>query len=168
MKNMLHGPKKVALGLGAATLVLLVAAVVPLILYRANKEPEAMPACKSNLKVLGMANAMYVADNDDRFPLAARWMDGLGSYVKEDRMFRCPAVRQGYGYAMNRSMSGARETDVQHPSEVPLLYDYVTLTRNAHEIEPKLPNPGRHDGLSYVLFVDSSIRAVSNHELPVR
>ena len=66
--------------------------------------------CKSNLKQLSLAAALYADENDGEFPTASEWGDLVAEYASSDReLFRCPAGPEGiYGYAFNKNLDGLK------------------------------------------------------------
>jgi len=105
-------------------------------------------SCMQNLSRLGAGLSSYAADNDDRLPVADRWMDELQTAGTRDRNLHCPEVRSvnpgAFGYAFNKEMSGKKVSEVK-PNTV-ALFDSTFLTRNATSGIESLPNPGRHKG----------------------
>ncbi len=71
--------------------------------------------CKSNLKQLSMATALYADENDGEFPTASEWCDLVFDYAgSNQQIFRCPAAPEGifYGYAFNRNLDGVNLHEV--------------------------------------------------------
>jgi len=62
-----------------ATIALLMAVLMPALL-RARKQARFV-FCRSNLKSYGLAGRMYLADNDERFPDAQRWLYDIGGQL---------------------------------------------------------------------------------------
>lgn len=135
--------------------------------------------CASRLRTVAEAQLLYAADNDGRLPEAARWVDVSWSYAKQKRktdpeensesVFRCPTIsarRDGsYGYAFNSALDGENTASIADPDAIELVFDSMTLTRNAHG-DPKalLPGPeARHDGgsESVVAFASGRVAKIS-------
>ena len=121
---------------------------------------EPKTPCISNLKKLGLATLTYASDHNDQFPLARNWMDAIAEHTKNEESFRCPALKLGYGYAMNRFLSGATADNLEEPSEMHLFYDSDAIGRNASEFLPRFPRPPRHRSGNYVLFADASAKCL--------
>ncbi len=88
-----------------AIIAILAAILFPVFAKAKAKARQA--ACQSNLKQLGLANAMYAADYDGRFvPVARRvpgvpgngiwWMILLQPYIKNIQILDCPSVSRPY------------------------------------------------------------------------
>ena len=84
------------LKLWPAMIVVLVVAVVIVIAYpvlnKAKQNGVRMPF--SDLKQLALGNLMYASDNDDRLPLASRWMDDLQPYTKNKLILIDPLLEE--------------------------------------------------------------------------
>ena len=71
--------------------------------------------CRSNMKQLSMAAALYADENDGEFPTASEWCDLVFDYAgSNQQIFRCPAAPEGifYGYAFNRNLDGVKLHEV--------------------------------------------------------
>lgn len=122
------------------------------------------PNCRANVKMLALANLIYQADWDDRFPLRDSWMDAIDVYVKSEHRLRCPALQtpepnpQLYGYAFHRDRSGQKSP--ANPETAPLIFESIDLAKNAFGTLDSLPRPGRHEGKSIVGYADGSAKAI--------
>lgn len=123
--------------------------------------------CGSNLSQLSKAMQMYVLEHQSTYPvLAARPTLNPGmvslrktliTYVKDDRLFRCPEDRQGFfekegaSYEWNAALNGRTQDSVLEmvlgPSRAPMMYDY----ENFH------PDRGGGYGGKNVVFCDGSV-----------
>lgn len=126
------------------------------------REKARVTTCMSNLKQLGLAMQMYLADYDDRFPAAAVWGDMLTPYAHDQKPFRCPSVPEGkFGYAMNSDLSRKALEKIAQPQQVPMLYDSTNLEWNAHDAFASLPDPPRHRNYgNTVAYADGRTRRV--------
>lgn len=117
-------------------------------------------SCMSNLKLLALANLVYLADYDDRLPDSQTWMDSLVPYTKNEDLFHCPDVKKtnpkAYGYAMNYEMSGKTQKEVAKPELAPLAFDSVLLVRNATSGFYGFPDPPRHNR-NNVAYLDGHV-----------
>ncbi|MHC4242483.1 MAG: DUF1559 family PulG-like putative transporter [Planctomycetota bacterium] len=96
-------------------------------------------ACKSNLKIIGMALLMYSNDNKDKFPADLETLV-TKTYLRENKMLICPAdkLRDSYIYR------GASMTVADTPW-------IITVYEKS----------GNHEGGRNVLFMDGSAEWVS-------
>ena len=92
-------------------------------------------ACLGNVKHLGAAAILYSRDHGGHLPDASRWEDELDPYTRNPLIFECPARRGTgrHGYAFNRQVSGMRLSQIEHPAQVPLIFDSSADHRNAAE-----------------------------------
>lgn len=111
-----------------------------------TREMGRRAVCLNNLKQLFFALDMYLADNNDYYPVAAsvpslhlnndpRICDVLSSYLKSPYVFRCPSDREGYferegsSYEYNVSLGGTkrdrgRRVARMGVSRIWVFYDY--------------------------------------------
>jgi hypothetical protein len=116
--------------------------------------------CLSNLKLLSTGAMIYSGDFDDRFPLAAKWMDSIHVYVKDDANFHCDKAPPGeYGYAYNPDAAGSLST-APDTNTNPLVYDSAAKGRSAVATIASLPNPPRHGDVDNVAYADSHANRV--------
>ncbi|MCH8979317.1 MAG: hypothetical protein IH945_08770 [Armatimonadetes bacterium] len=112
-------------------LLIIVALLFPVFAQHRNGRDPAL----SNIKQLALGNLMYAADNDDRLPVAERWMDVLVPHLNGEQLFVDPDLKDRqedeYGYAFFRPLSGASIGAVVEPGTVPLLFQSSLLHRNA-------------------------------------
>jgi hypothetical protein len=142
----------VLIGCGGVSILLLAGvAILGAILFPVfaqAREHARQAACMSNLKQMSLALMMYSQDYDDRLPRRANWMDGLGPYIHQEAVFRCPSVRASgpaaYGYAFNSALASQKRSKLPRPASVRALYDSSNLARNASDPGTSLPNPPRH------------------------
>lgn len=137
-----------AVGCGAMLVLIAVMAAVLMPVIMQAREKARSTTCLSNLKIQGLALAMYTQDYDETLPRAKRWMDDLLPYIKDARVFRCPSARragvEAYGYAYNSGVAAKRLADLGDPASTRAIYDSSNLARNAADRLTSLPRPGRH------------------------
>ncbi|MEZ0327626.1 MAG: hypothetical protein ACAH95_17145 [Fimbriimonas sp.] len=158
--------------LGVAITFLLLAAVLFPFFVQAKGGSVKSPTCLRNMVEIGRAFQAYVADHDDRYPLASNWIDSSIPFLTVSRIpptnkeaqtyFQCPLVpKGGYGYAMNAFLSGAHVSALDNPKEMHLVYESKDTAKNASEYLPLVPIPGRHPHATNIfLFADGSTRAL--------
>jgi prepilin-type N-terminal cleavage/methylation domain-containing protein/prepilin-type processing-associated H-X9-DG protein len=80
-----------------AIIAILAAILFPV--FARARENARRTSCVSNLKQMGLGVAMYVQDNDGRYPMSSstdgtgrRWPDYIFPYVKSAQIFVCPSV----------------------------------------------------------------------------
>jgi hypothetical protein len=76
-----------------------------------------------NLKSIGKAANLYVAENNDRFPPADRWADLIRPFAIETDIFDPTPNHRSPSYAYNQAMSSIKETEIEYPSSVPLVFE---------------------------------------------
>jgi len=100
--------------------------------------------CLSNVKQLGLAALMYVADYEDVFPPAVKWESAVEPYYKNRAVLACPLDKRGsVSYSMNPALSRAIVTQVLFPADTVLFYDGKDGKFNF-----------RHQGKAAVTFAD--------------
>ncbi|HEY3398178.1 MAG TPA: H-X9-DG-CTERM domain-containing protein [Armatimonadota bacterium] len=111
-------------------------ALLPPEMQKMMQGPEQAKAeqndCMSNLKQIMLGALMYANDHGQRLPDAAKWMDELMPYVKNELIFKDPAAPElAYGYAMNVAFSGVKLDTLALPAETVIFFDSALGTRNA-------------------------------------
>lgn len=140
------------------------------------RDSALMDSCFANLNRLGKAMDLYLADNDEHYPPAETWMEGVGTAFKSSSKkpaehvalqsyFRCPEIARvdhadKYGYAFNDHLSMRLARNIDRPSKTPLVFDSSDLAYNAHGSLNLLPNPRRHMG-NCVLWCDLSAKNIA-------
>ncbi len=107
----------------------------------------------SNLKQLGQATGIYTQDSDGRLPDASQWQTDLQAYVHSVDEMRCPKYK-AFGYAFNRKLSQAPLASLEHPENLPLIYDSSNLVANANDNFASLPTPPRHEGKNIMVYAN--------------
>ena len=109
--------------------------------FAARREKALERTCASNLNQISLGMMMYARDNDDHLPDAMRWPSQVYPYIRNDRVFICPAAPRDTGrtYAMNLRYSGARMHDFGNPFYLVIFYDADGYGR---------PVPRHHGGMN--------------------
>lgn len=128
-----------------------------------------MRDCQSNLKAIGLAMSQYMRDYDEKYPVAARWMDDLKPYanysaklrkLSYDQQMSCPT--SGAFYAYNRFYSGLNQALDDTVEETPLAFDVATGARNFSDDGGLWPLPPVHqigfERGNNVLFADGHVK----------
>lgn len=112
--------------------------------------------CLSNVKNLSLAMQMFVADNEDRFPEAHRWVEALHDYIKSEDVLKCPEDDSDArcSYAMNEALSGLSLSDLDDPSSVVLFFETAEPGDNPVGGPDDVVSPGRHMGGNNYGFAD--------------
>ncbi len=97
--------------------------------------------CSQNVQILVRAMQMYVADWDDRFPVANEWCDSLRGYVRPaiqelypqypadtlghgGRPFVCPSAPEvRCGYALNSKLSAVKVNALDDPQDTIVFFE---------------------------------------------
>jgi hypothetical protein len=115
---------------------------------------ERQRECGQQVGQLAMAVLMYAVDYDDHLPLVDTWCDGTYPYVGSDDLYRCPAARDKYGYALNRNLSHARTRDLSRVGDIVMLFESSAGRKNASDTGQSLCNPARHHYGNNVGYLD--------------
>lgn len=122
-------------------------------------------ACQSNLRQAMTAMLQYAQDYDERFPPADKWCTVSEPYVKDMGVFRCPAVKEGYGYAMNYKLSRVTMALIDEPGWTVCQFDSKLLHLNAYDKGKQAGAsatwPPRHDNLINYSFADGHVKAMA-------
>lgn len=119
----------------------------------AEGSPNGGPACLQNLRSVYTSVAIYSEDNGQRLPPPMVWNDVLVTYAKSRDVFHCPSVQQ-FGYAWSASLGPVKTSDIKAPATTPLIFDSMSIQKNAVDSPANLPNPPRHGGKNQMLFTD--------------
>jgi len=117
--------------------------------------------CGSQLEALAGAMESYLADHDNRYPSADRWVQELRPYVEDAELFKCPedTSEASSSYAMNSALSGKSADDVQDPEATVLFYETSHPGPNPSGGSDDIADPARHvDGNNFA-FVEGSVSA---------
>ena len=127
--------------------VLAVPVVTVLVAFRrVAADSNALSKCGYNVHALGIAMAEYQMEHGGRLPDASKWVDEIRPYVKDPRVFRCPAdpTKGRTSYGMNANLSGKRDAEIADRSDTVLLYEAAQAGANPHGTGQDLPPQGRH------------------------
>lgn len=131
---------------GCLGLIVAVGAIMAAIMFPVfarAREKATMASCQSNLKMIALAQLMYVQDYDEHFALAPRWPEELYPYMQNHEIFRCPSDErpspptwQGYpiSYTMSGACSGIGLKAIASPATVPLTYDGSVLVGGVGDV----------------------------------
>jgi len=127
--------------------------------------------CGSQLEALAGAMESYLADHDNRYPSADRWVQALRPYVEDAKLFKCPEdASDGFSsYAMNSALNGLSPDEVADPEWTVLFYETAHPGANPSGGADDVADSARHvDGNNFA-FVDGSVGAFApdDEEQPV-
>lgn len=115
-------------------------------------------ACLTHLKQSSVSMLIYLGDHNDRFPERDEWTDVLYPYAKTWTIFHCPqATNTAWGYAFNGALSRAKQTKLQDPVSVFMVYDSVNPMKNASDLVTSLPAVPRHNR-NFVGYADGHVK----------
>ena len=100
------------------------------------------------------AYLLYTADHDDTLPLANKWVDGLGPYVRDPRSFNSPAVPE-WGFALNEDAAG-RPITALDPNMI-VIFDSTLIERNATVPTTTLPVPPRYKDGNLIIRANGDV-----------
>jgi len=148
-------------GGGCLALVLFAAVLFPV--FSQAKLAATNTLCISNVKRLGIANVIYAAEFDDKFPLGPKWNEAIAKYEPDETTFHCPiALRESgpssYGYGFNEDMAG--EGVVPAPEKTILLFESQDLSPGFLGGEADLADPVRHKKGGHFGMADSSAKYI--------
>lgn len=102
----------------------------------------------SNVKLQSLALILYTADNNDRLPIADRWMDAVQPYAKQESIFKSleatPEDPNDYGFAFRKEFEKKKVADFADAATRVMVFDSTILSRNANSGLETLPIPGRY------------------------
>jgi prepilin-type processing-associated H-X9-DG protein len=112
--------------------------------------------CLANLMQLGTATMMYVQDHNETLPPAENWEDALKPYLKTS--LRCPSVKLGMSYAMNKALSKKKLEELERPADVVLFFESDNGTTVAQR---------RHGSNLGFTFADGHAKRISKNNQKV-
>lgn len=172
-----------------AIIIVLAAILFPT--YRSVREGARKTQCIANLKQIGTALTLYLADYDQTYPLGAyhsegkypdwdvSWHQTLAVYTRSWGPFVCPSTPKGIGirdsYGSNRFVSGFRFgiKDAQIPIPADIIYAAEKLNPDfcffvPGEVHPNWkPLDPRHNLRLQVLCCDGHVEAVRPTDLQI-
>lgn len=127
-------------------IIAILAAILFPIFAQAKKQAQ-ITACQSSLKQLGLAIKMYADDNDGclmryenrrKIPNRRMWFNFIDTYLKEDKIYRCPCLpdvkttatnvpeeNRTYGYGLNVNLCRSGDPGISPP--IPLTKPTVKI-----------------------------------------
>jgi prepilin-type processing-associated H-X9-DG protein len=120
----------------------------------ADQPDELSQQCRTNLKMLCLALLMYSSDYDGPFPIASQWCDSVYPYLKNEKVFCCPAASAGYGYSLNRGLDRSHLKAVYSPATTVMVFDSSAGAKNASDLGQSLCRPPRHPDGNNFGYVD--------------
>lgn len=89
------------------------------------KKAAQKTACLSNIKQLGLAVMMYLADHDDKYSMnPSKLKAALEPYTKNDRLWNCPLTpKAGPAFSMNAKLLGKNAANIADPASTVMLYE---------------------------------------------
>lgn len=120
--------------------------------FAGAKKAAQKTACLSNIKQLGIAVMIYLADHDDRFSMnASKLKTTLNPYLKNDRLWTCPLTpKAGAAYSMNARLLGKSAAQLADPANTVMLYEGA---------KGKLDF--KHAGFAAVAFADGHAKLIN-------
>ena len=101
--------------------------------------------CQSRLKQIGLGIRQYISDYDEKYPRAANWQENVQPYLRDSKMFHCPAAAQN-GYAYNANLAQQTEMEIENSTLSIAVYETSDLRPDAVGIGRDLAF--RHQGYS--------------------
>lgn len=128
-------------------------------------EAQAM-TCLSNMRQLMLGLLMYTQDFDETLP-GATWARDLLPYIGDNEpLLRCPERPDvPVGYALNEKLIGASLKDIKRPWEIVALFEVSGGGESQVGNAADVPDPGFHNGMLAVGFVDGHAEMMSSLEL---
>jgi prepilin-type processing-associated H-X9-DG protein len=108
-------------------------------------------ACLSNIKQLGVAVMIYLADHDDKYTMSAsKLRSALDPYTKNEHLWFCPSGSKTVpAYSINTRLIGKSAEQIKDPANTVMLYE-----------GSKGKLDFRHDGTAAVTFADSHAKMI--------
>jgi len=117
---------KAAMVLGTIS-ALGISLVAPICLPAKPDNYQSRKNCLTNIKLINLSLIMYVQDYDERWPQAPHWADDLAPYVKNAKIFQCPAEddQRDLSYGFNQALSGAEMSRITNPASMVDVIDAI-------------------------------------------
>ncbi len=140
--------------------------------FSAAREKARETSCLSNVKQISMATLMYAQDYDEQLPQATEWQTNFTPYIKDEKIYHCPAVvftqeqatPPATTYAYNSALDRMKLKRLADPANTVSNYDSSNFSRNANDALTSLPSPGRHLKGNNISFADGHARFWSDAE----
>jgi prepilin-type processing-associated H-X9-DG protein len=154
--------------IGCAGIPLLIIPILAAILFPVfaqAREKARQTSCLSNLKQQGLGIMMYAQDYDQTLPPAKAWMDKVGPYIRAERVFQCPSIKQKgtYGYAFNADNSAKSIGKIASPNTMAMVFDCDSDVRSAGVKGLVLPTKARHSGKNNITYADGHAKSVGSN-----
>ena len=129
--------------------------------FRVWHERSESQVCRENLRNLGISLMMYVADHDERFPIASNWCTGCWRYIehRDAEMIECPASAAPYAYAFNAYLSGRHFGVGADPAGTVMFFESSLGLKDGADHGESLCEPPRHPGGNNFGYVDGHTSA---------
>jgi len=124
-----------------------------------------------NIKNIGLALLMYAEDNQGYLPQAGNWVDATYPYVKDWKIFHCPADKSHSrsSYAFNANLGGKKLEDIKNPNAVILAYETNHPGDNPVGIGQDFPPRERHPryapDIGVAVFANCGAKSISLNQL---
>jgi hypothetical protein len=106
------------------------------------------------MKQLATAVTMYAQDHQSRLPPANRWCDAINPYIRNQAIFKCPADKAKYSYAMNFNLSRMELKRIRNPAQTVMLFESTQGRKNATDVGRSWPAKPRHGPGICVAYCD--------------
>ena len=142
---------------GDATLTLQTAIIRPV--FERARTSMKKAVCLSNMKNLSLAMQMYLADHEDGFPEADRWVEELAEYCKDESVLKCPEddSEAACSYGMNAALSGKTLDEIGDSSGVVVFFETASPGDNPVGGVADIADPPRHLGGNSYGFTDGHV-----------
>ncbi len=117
-------------------------------------------ACISNLRQIGSALQMYVADWDGALPPATRWRSAPQVYTRRADVWVCPAAMAPPGYAFNKRLPGLAVARIPDPAFVVTVFDANAARLGVLGDAALAPGSARHPEGNCYGVLDGSARCL--------
>ena len=146
--------------LGVTGILLMGLLVTPLFVHR---EICHKATCLNNTRQIGIAVAIYITDNDDRFPPSDAWAEVIDGYVKNPDIFRCPTGDWPGRYAFNANLDRVDAHILSAPDHTPMIFDALAFEVNPAGGLERVDY--RHEGGAMFTRTDSSAKYYRKEEM---
>jgi prepilin-type N-terminal cleavage/methylation domain-containing protein/prepilin-type processing-associated H-X9-DG protein len=136
--------------------------------------------CLSNVKQMSLGLLQYLQDNDSRFPIVPLPEVALRSYVKADKVFKCPSVPPQYSgqYLIPqwllevslkaKTVNGRHEATIANTSTTMSIFELIGDDEEHQEVASSCTTDHqigvRHLGGANYAFVDGHVEWMSSSE----
>ena len=126
--------------------------------FMREEENARRRSCQSNLKQVMLGILQYAQDYNENYPPARKWIDEIFPYVRNEQIFRCPALPAGdnYGYALNQNLGALNLAKMDNIAQTVAIYETDSLVRN--EFGAGEERAYRHLGGSNLAFADGHVK----------